>query len=278
MCIGAMFSINVFLALIALLIFLVCFYCIKFFGGIQEWGAGVRGLALSFATQSLIRISKVYGQTRYWRPQILHIINLKKTKLTQKKKSKSTAEELEDTGVTAVGGHKDDKQKQEKSNASNRESEHETVEWKVKRSDIQLFNLGAQIKQGSGLAIGGCVLTIDSKAKVAIINKLKQMIQQTMRKQDLDGLAEICVSPDMNIQNLITATMNLVQLTGLGTLRPNTLMINFPKRSNKQEYEIFKKVLEQAVAYEMAVIVPVGGVRIWDGVHGSKEKGYIDIG
>ena len=55
-------------------------------------------------------------------------------------------------------------------------------------------------------------------------------------------------------------------------------MINFPQVTDRQNYAMFKRVLEEAVAYEMAVIIPVGGVRIWDGVHGSKEKGYIDIG
>ena len=154
---------------------------------------------------------------------------------------------------------------------------HDTYEWKVRKSDIPLFNLGAQIKQGSGLAIAGFVLNIDSSAKTAMLNKLKQMVQHTMRKQDLDGLAEVCVSVNSDTNSLLSATSNLIQLCGLGTLRPNTIMINFPQVTDRQNYAMFKRVLEEAVAYEMAVIIPVGGVRIWDGVHGSKEKATLTL-
>jgi hypothetical protein len=121
-------------------------------------------------------------------------------------------------------------------------------------------------------------LTIASPDKVAIINKLKEMIQETMRKQQLDGLAEVSVSSDSTIGTRMNATSALIQLTGLGTLRPNTLMINFPDLKNVDETSIFKRVLEEAVTYEVAIIVPVGGIRTWDNVHGAKEKGLIDMG
>ncbi len=267
LCVGAMFSIDYKLALLALAIFAVCFYGIKFFGGVQEWGAGVRGLALSFATQSLIRVSKTY-EIRYWRPQIIHIITLDKKRIEVKPK-----EDVE--GVEEHPGQIRSAAVQE--SVSEGEVDNVIYEWKVRRSDIQLFNLGSQIKQGAGLAIGGCVVTLGASSKMNIINKLKVMIQQTMKKQDLDGLAEVSVSKDGSLDNVKNAISSLIQLTGLGTLRPNTVMVNFPKRSSKVQYEKFKRVLEEAVAYEKAVIVPVGGVRTWDEVVTSKERGYIDL-
>ncbi len=262
LCVGAMFSIDYKLALLAIAIFAVCFYGIKFFGGVQEWGAGVRGLALSFATTSLIRVSKTY-QVRYWRPQILHVVTLDKKRIEVKPK-----EDVEGP----------DDQKSNTQPTSEGEIDSVLYEWKVRRSDIQLFNLGSQIKQGAGLAIGGCAVTLGATGRHGIINKLKVMIQQTMKKQDLDGLAEVSVARDGSLDNVKNAVSSLIQLTGLGALRPNTVMINFPRRSSKVQYEKFKRVLEEAVAYEKAVIVPVGGVRLWDEVTGSKEKGYIDMG
>ena len=78
-CIGIMFSISYLLAILAIAIFCICFFLIQFYGGVEEWGSGVEGLALSFATK-LIKVHRKNQAGKNWRPQILHIIHLTKTR------------------------------------------------------------------------------------------------------------------------------------------------------------------------------------------------------
>ncbi len=265
LCVGAMFSINYAQALMALSIFGICFYGIKFFGGVQEWGAGVRGLALSFATTSLIRVSKNYTM-KYWRPQILHVIALDRHKV-KREEIEPAQHQSSFTGAPPI--------------PDPLELAPPLYEWTVRKSDIQLFNLGSQIKQGAGLAIGATAVHLGSSANKKNVDALKIMIQETMHKQDLDGLAEISFTKEDNVESIRMAISSLVQLSGLGILRPNTVMVTFPKSNALEkdpDYARFKQILEEAVAYEMAIIAPVGDVRQWDEVVGGKAKGFIDMG
>merc|ERR550539_2079801 len=58
-------------ALIAVGISLIIYKYIEFQGAEKEWGDGIRGLALSAARFSLLRLEDGPPHTKNWRPQIL---------------------------------------------------------------------------------------------------------------------------------------------------------------------------------------------------------------
>merc|ERR1719500_1169719 len=70
-CISVMFMASWYFALIAVGISLVIYKYIEFQGAEKEWGDGIRGLALSAARFSLLRLEDGPPHTKNWRPQIL---------------------------------------------------------------------------------------------------------------------------------------------------------------------------------------------------------------
>jgi len=76
LCISVMFMASWYFALIAVGISLVIYKYIEFQGAEKEWGDGIRGLALSAARFSLLRLEDGPPHTKNWRPQILILAKL----------------------------------------------------------------------------------------------------------------------------------------------------------------------------------------------------------
>jgi len=76
LCIAIMFMASWYFALIAVGISLVIYKYIEFQGAEKEWGDGIRGLALSAARFSLLRLEDGPPHTKNWRPQILILAKL----------------------------------------------------------------------------------------------------------------------------------------------------------------------------------------------------------
>jgi len=76
LCISIMFMASWYFALIAVGISLVIYKYIEFQGAEKEWGDGIRGLALSAARFSLLRLEDGPPHTKNWRPQILILAKL----------------------------------------------------------------------------------------------------------------------------------------------------------------------------------------------------------
>ncbi|XP_043191237.1 solute carrier family 12 member 4-like isoform X4 [Amphibalanus amphitrite] len=71
LCITVMFMTSWYYALVAMVIALLIYKYIEFRGAEKEWGDGIRGLALSAARFSLLRLEEGPPHTKNWRPQLL---------------------------------------------------------------------------------------------------------------------------------------------------------------------------------------------------------------
>ncbi|XP_019760513.2 solute carrier family 12 member 6 isoform X2 [Dendroctonus ponderosae] len=74
LCIAVMFMTSWYLALLAMGMAGVIYKYIEYRGAEKEWGDGIRGLALSAARFSLLRLEEGPPHTKNWRPQILLLL------------------------------------------------------------------------------------------------------------------------------------------------------------------------------------------------------------
>ncbi|KAB7493728.1 Solute carrier family 12 member 6 [Armadillidium nasatum] len=78
LCITIMFMTSWYFALVAMGLAGVIYKYIEFRGAEKEWGDGIRGLALSAARFSLLRLEEGPPHTKNWRPQVLVLSKLNK--------------------------------------------------------------------------------------------------------------------------------------------------------------------------------------------------------
>lgn len=76
LCIAIMFMTSWYYALLAMGMAGMIYKYIEYRGAEKEWGDGIRGLALSAARYSLMRLEETPPHTKNWRPQILVLAKL----------------------------------------------------------------------------------------------------------------------------------------------------------------------------------------------------------
>lgn len=76
LCIAIMFMSSWYYALVAMGMAGLIYKYIEYRGAEKEWGDGIRGLALSAARYSLLRLEEGPPHTKNWRPQILILVKL----------------------------------------------------------------------------------------------------------------------------------------------------------------------------------------------------------
>jgi len=74
LCIAVMFMTSWYYALVAMGMAGMIYKYIEYRGAEKEWGDGIRGLALSAARYSLLRLEEGQPHTKNWRPQILILV------------------------------------------------------------------------------------------------------------------------------------------------------------------------------------------------------------
>ncbi|XP_064090333.1 solute carrier family 12 member 4-like isoform X2 [Macrobrachium nipponense] len=94
LCITVMFMTSWYYALIAMLLAGIIYKYIEFRGAEKEWGDGIRGIALSAARYSLLRLEEGPPHTKNWRPQILILAKLTKDLVPKYKKLFTFASQL----------------------------------------------------------------------------------------------------------------------------------------------------------------------------------------
>ncbi|KAJ8950397.1 hypothetical protein NQ314_007937 [Rhamnusium bicolor] len=94
LCIAVMFMTSWYLALIAMAMAGIIYKYIEYRGAEKEWGDGIRGLALSAARFSLLRLEEGPPHTKNWRPQILILVKLTSDLLPKYRKLFSFAAQL----------------------------------------------------------------------------------------------------------------------------------------------------------------------------------------
>jgi len=109
MCVAIMFMTSWYFALIAIAIAGVVYKYIEYRGAEKEWGDGIRGLALSAARYSLLRLEDGPPHTKNWRPQILILAKLDEGLNVKYKRLFTLASQLKagkglTVGATVVAG------------------------------------------------------------------------------------------------------------------------------------------------------------------------------
>ncbi|XP_055934757.1 solute carrier family 12 member 7-like isoform X2 [Argiope bruennichi] len=103
LCLAVMFISSWYYALASMALAGLIYKYIEFRGAEKEWGDGIRGLALSAARYSLLRLEEGPPHTKNWRPQILVLCKLNSDLVPKHRKLISFASQLKaGKGLTLV--------------------------------------------------------------------------------------------------------------------------------------------------------------------------------
>lgn len=206
LCIAIMFMTSWYYALLAMCMAGCIYKYIEYRGAEKEWGDGIRGLALSAARYSLLRLEEGEPHTKNWRPQILILAKLNDDLVPKYRK---------------------------------------------------LFAFANQLKAGKGLTISVSCLGGDYSQNSGRALTAKQNLHQKMIKERVKGFVEVLVA-----RNIVDGLSSLVQTTGLGGLKPNTVILGWPYRWRQSEdggnWRVFLQTVRCVTAAKMALIVPKG--------------------
>uniref|UniRef100_W8BPR2 Solute carrier family 12 member 6 n=1 Tax=Ceratitis capitata TaxID=7213 RepID=W8BPR2_CERCA len=94
LCISIMFMTSWYFALVAMGMAIVIYKYIEYRGAEKEWGDGIRGMALTAARYSLLRLEEGPPHTKNWRPQILVLSKFNENSMPKYRKIFSFATQL----------------------------------------------------------------------------------------------------------------------------------------------------------------------------------------
>uniref|UniRef100_A0A0R3RIZ0 AA_permease domain-containing protein n=1 Tax=Elaeophora elaphi TaxID=1147741 RepID=A0A0R3RIZ0_9BILA len=166
----------------------------------KEWGDGIRGLALTTAQYSLLKVEDKDPHPKNWRPQLLVL--------------------MYDTWSKGI----------------------------IDKRNINLINLAGQLKAGRGLAIvvaliKGSVWNCDDRQKA---EEVKENIQQGMLRVPLRGFGKTLLFDENQMDGCFTT---LFQSVGIGGLRPNTVLLNWPEKEEENAIFAGINVLQQKMNF-----------------------------
>lgn len=223
LCIAIMFMTSWYYALIAMGMAGMIYKYIEYRGAEKEWGDGIRGLALSAARYSLLRLEEGPPHTKNWRPQILILVKLTSDYVPKYRK---------------------------------------------------LFAFASQLKAGKGLTVCASVIGGDYTRSYSDATSAKQSLRKTMDEEKVKGFVDILVA-----RNITDGLSHLVQTTGLGGMKPNTVILGWPygwrQSEDDRTWQVFLQTLRNVTAAHMALLVPKGINFFPDST--DKVVGNIDI-
>ncbi|CAH1393152.1 unnamed protein product [Nezara viridula] len=206
LCIAVMFMSSWYYALAAMGMAGLIYKYIEYRGAEKEWGDGIRGLALSAARYSLLRLEEGPPHTKNWRPQILILSEL-------------------------------------------------TDEYIPKYRKV--FTFASQLKAGKGLTICVAVIPGEFCGCAGEAMAAKRSLRKVMEEEKVKGFVDILVA-----NNVPEGISHLVQTTGLGGMKPNTVILGWPycwKQANHERtWATFLKTVRSVAAARMALLVPKG--------------------
>ncbi|VDO60920.1 unnamed protein product [Heligmosomoides polygyrus] len=226
LCFFIMFASDWRLALLACGITFVIYKYVEWKGAKKEWGDGMRGLALTTAQYSLLKVEDKDPHPKNWRPQLLICLS---------------------------------------------------THWSKELIDLRamsMLNLAAQLKAGQGLAIAVAFLkqSSDSAKDKAHAQDVKDRLTKDMVKARLRGFGKTIF---YTLDQMSGCVSTLYQSIGIGGLRPNTVLLNWPKMEDTDEVDLFTEKLICGVTNENCVLVAKGITEFPDA--NDRLIGYIDI-
>ncbi|XP_022821625.1 solute carrier family 12 member 4 isoform X1 [Spodoptera litura] len=224
LCISIMFMTSWFYALIAMGMAGLIYKYIEYRGAEKEWGDGLRGLALSAARYSLLRLEQGPPHTKNWRPQVLVLAKLNNELMPTYRK---------------------------------------------------MLAFASQLKAGKGLTVCVSVLGGDFPRRAGDAASARHNLRRCMDEEKLKGFVDVLVAPD-----IADGLSHLVQTTGLGGLKPNTVIVGWPygwRAAERPEprWQHFLHTVRAVAAARMAMLVPKGINFFPDST--EKVSGNIDI-
>lgn len=206
LCIAIMFMTSWYYALLAMGMAGLIYKYIEYRGAEKEWGDGIRGLALSAARYSLLKLEESEPHTKNWRPQILILAKLTDDLVPKYRK---------------------------------------------------LFAFASQLKAGKGLAVCVSCVSGDYAKSSGAATAAKQNLRRTMDEEKVKGFVDVLVA-----RNVIDGLSSLVQTTGLGGMKPNTVILGWPygwrQSEDEKTWKVFLQTLRSVTAARMALLVPKG--------------------
>jgi potassium/chloride transporter 4/5/6 len=137
----------------------------------------------------------------------------------------------------------------------------------------RLFTLAAQLKAGKGLTVGATIVEGVFGNMYGESQAAKLALKQVIEQESVKGFPEVVVGT--NVSDCIS---HVIQTTGLGGMKPNTVVVGWPNNWRKREDDgtrVFVNTIRAAAAGKMALLVPKGIQRYPDS--GDTVKGNIDI-
>ncbi|XP_011496527.1 PREDICTED: solute carrier family 12 member 4 [Ceratosolen solmsi marchali] len=206
LCIAVMFMTSWYYALVAMGMAGLIYKYIEYRGAEKEWGDGIRGLALSAARYSLLRLEEGPPHTKNWRPQILILAKITDDLAPKYRK---------------------------------------------------MFAFVSQLKASKGLTIAVSCIAGDYTRRSGDANAVKQALRRTMEEEKVKGFVDVLVT-----RNVIDGLSSLVQMTGLGGMKPNCVILGWPyswrQTESSHTWRTFLQTMRCVTAAKMALIVPKG--------------------
>ncbi|XP_065165264.1 solute carrier family 12 member 4 isoform X3 [Atheta coriaria] len=206
LCIAIMFMTSWYYALLAMGMAGMIYKYIEYRGAEKEWGDGIRGLALSAARFSLLRLEEGPPHTKNWRPQILILVKLTSDMVPKYRK---------------------------------------------------LFAFASQLKAGKGLTVSASIIKGDFTKSSSEAMAAKQNLRRTVDEERVKGFVDILVA-----RNVTDGLSHLVQTSGLGGMKPNTVILGWPygwrQSEDDRTWQVFLQTVRNVTAARMALLVPKG--------------------
>ncbi|KAG8036577.1 hypothetical protein G9C98_003899 [Cotesia typhae] len=223
LCIAIMFMTSWYYALLAMGMAGCIYKYIEYRGAEKEWGDGIRGLALSAARYSLLKLEEGPPHTKNWRPQILILVKLTEELVPKYRK---------------------------------------------------LFAFASQLKAGRGLTVCVSCVKGDYTKNSGEALAAKQNLRRIADEEKVKGFVEVLVAG-----NTIDGLSALIQTTGLGGMKPNTVILGWPYKWRQSEddntWRVFIQSVRNVTTSRMALLVPKGINFFPDST--EKVVGYIDV-
>ncbi|XP_044577930.1 solute carrier family 12 member 4 isoform X2 [Cotesia glomerata] len=223
LCIAIMFMTSWYYALLAMGMAGCIYKYIEYRGAEKEWGDGIRGLALSAARYSLLKLEEGPPHTKNWRPQILILVKLTEELVPKYRK---------------------------------------------------LFAFASQLKAGRGLTVCVSCVKGDYTKNSGEALAAKQNLRRIADEEKVKGFVEVLVAG-----NTIDGISALIQTTGLGGMKPNTVILGWPYKWRQSEddntWRVFIQSVRNVTTSRMALLVPKGINFFPDST--EKVVGYIDV-
>lgn len=222
LCIAIMFMTSWYYALLAMGMAGIIYKYIEYRGAEKEWGDGIRGLALSAARYSLLKLEEGPPHTKNWRPQILMLVKLTDGLVPKYRK---------------------------------------------------MFAFASQLKAGRGLTVCVSCIQGDFTKNSGEALAAKQSLRKIADEEKVKGFVDVLV-----VRDVLDGLSSLIQTTGLGGMKPNTVIMGWPygwRQSEDENWRTFLQTVRNATTSRMAVLVPKGINFFPDST--EKVVGFIDV-